>query len=156
MRSSLAKIRRRDVAVAAAVIAFGAFGIAESLSYRLGELRNIGPGAFPFIVSALIVLSGILIAAEGLFQNGPEGDEIPEGAPNWRVLIFITTALLSFAAITPEFGVVPGIVVCVFIAAQADGSLRLWQTGLLAVLIAGFCAVVFVVLLKLPLELVDW
>ncbi len=154
MFRKLAAINRRDAWTAVAVVALGLAGVVMALDYRLGELRNIGPGAFPLIVSLLIVLSGMLIAMEGL---APEREEvIDDGPPPYRVLIFVTAGLLAFTVVTPMAGAVPGILACVILASLADGSLRVWQVGALAALVAGFCALVFVVLLKLPLELVTW
>ena len=156
MRGGLTGINRRDALAAVAVVGLGLFGITEALGYRLGEMRNIGPGAFPLIVSVLILIAGVLIGFESIFKRHHDGEYPAPYAPNYRVLLFVMASLLSFAAVTPMFGAVPGIVVCVFLSAQADGSLRLWQTAILAALIAGFCALVFVVLLNLPLELFVW
>lgn len=157
MRGRLASIRRRDALAAVAVIALGVFGIVEALGYRLGELRNIGPGTFPLIVSALIVASGVLIGAESLAPPPPaETDDPANDPPRYRVLLFVTAGLLSFAVLTPIAGAVPGIVACVFLTAYADGSLSLWRIALLAAAVAAFCAVVFVQLLNLPLNLVEW
>lgn len=156
MRNKLAAIDWRDASAAVAVMALGLTGVVLSSNYHLGEMRNIGPGAFPMIVSALIVLSGILIAVESLAARHEEGDDLRSEPVPHRVLLFVTSGLLAFAALTPLAGAVPGILACVCLAAMADGSLRLWQVAALAALVAGFCALVFVVLLKLPMTLVAW
>ncbi len=145
----------RDAMSALAVFCLGAFAIVEGVSYRLGELRNIGPGTFPVIVGTLLVLSGLLIVAEGLAGSNHKDMPEAEAAPV-RVLVFVCAALLAFAFLMPRFGTVPAIVACVILAANADGSLRLWQVVALAFGMAAFCTVVFVYLLNLPLELWTW
>lgn len=146
---------RNDALAAAAVLALGVFGIVESLGYRLGAMRNIGPGVFPLIVSAGLVISGLLILIEALaVRPGAEDADMSGAAP--RVLIFVTAALLAFAVLMPPAGLVPAIVVAVGLSALADGSLRLWQVAALAAGVAGFCALVFVYFLNLPLDLVRW
>ncbi|MCT4373037.1 tripartite tricarboxylate transporter TctB family protein [Yangia mangrovi] len=156
MRIKLAAIDWRDASVAVAVLALGLTGVVLSSRYSLGEMRNIGPGAFPMIVSVLIVLTGLLIAIESVVARHEEGDDLRGEPVPFRVLLFVTAGLLAFVALTPLAGAVPGILACVFLASMADGSLRLWQVALLAALVAGFCALVFVVLLKLPMTLVTW
>lgn len=151
----LAQLSGRDLLAAAAVLALGIFGMVEAMDYRLGELRNIGPGAFPLAVSTLLVVSGLLIAAEGTVAIRADRDQSAETAPV-RVVIFIAAGLLAFAFLMPRFGLLPAIAACVGLSAFADGSLRLWQVALLAAAVAAFCAVVFVVLLNLPLDLVTW
>ena len=151
----LARSLGQDSVAALAVIALGAYGTVESLGYPLGGLRNIGPGAFPLIVSVLLVLSGALILAEGVAALGRERDAPPELAA-FRVMIFIVAGLLAFALLIPRFGLAPAIAACVALSALADGNLKAWQVAVLAATIACFCAVVFVVLLNLPLDLVTW
>ena len=155
MDRELLKLSWRDAVSALAILGLGLFAIVEALGYRLGELRNIGPGAFPLIVGALLVLSGFLIIAEGLGRlNADEANS--EGSASLRVLAFVCAALFAFAYMMPRFGTVPAIVVCVVLAAQADGSLRMWQVLALATGMAAFCTIVFVTLLNLPLDLIKW
>jgi hypothetical protein len=146
----------RDAASALAVMGIGAFGVIEALGYRLGELRNIGPGAFPLGVGVLLLACGVLIVAEGrMAAPGAAEDPAASRAP-LRVILLVCGGLLSFVLLMPRFGAVPGIVACVVISAHADGSLRLWQVLLLAAGMAAFCAFVFAGLLNLPLELLTW
>ncbi len=155
MAPKLVSVRTKDAIAAAAVAALGVFGMIEATSYRMGELRNIGPGTFPLIVSAMILAAGILIGLESLAPVADE-DEGVQDRPNWRALLFVTTGLLSFTLIAPLFGAVPGIFACVYLAAWADGTLSFWRVGILAAGISAFCAFVFVHLLNLPLDLVEW
>ncbi|MBE9640144.1 tripartite tricarboxylate transporter TctB family protein [Salipiger mangrovisoli] len=156
MPNKLAAIDWRDASVAVAVMALGLTGVVLASRYSLGEMRNIGPGAFPMIVSVLILLAGGLIAIESVVMRREEGDDLSAEPVPYRVLLFVTAGLLAFALLTPVAGAVPGILACILLAAMADGSLRLWQVAVLAALVAGFCALVFVVLLKLPMTLVTW
>lgn len=156
MHRELLKLSWRNAVSALAILGLGLFAIVEALGYRLGELRNIGPGAFPLIVGALLVLSGFLIFAEGLGRLNADEEANSEDAASLRVLAFVCAALFAFAYMMPKFGTIPAIMVCVVLAAQADGSLRLWQVLLLAAGMAAFCTVVFVTLLNLPLDLIKW
>lgn len=145
----------RDAASAAAILAIGTFAVIESLGYRLGELRNIGPGAFPLGIGVLLIVCAAVIVVEGRL-NVHRAREEDEGGAQIRALVMICAALLSFVFLMPRFGAVPGIIACVGLSAYADGSLRFWQAALLGAAMAGFCAVVFTILLNLPLDLVKW
>jgi len=148
MASAYGDTKWRRIVSALGIVALGGFGAYEALGDSLGALRNIGPGAFPLIVSVLLMASGLII----LFEDAAPGGK---GA-SWRVLAFVIASLLSFALLTPIIGSMPAIATSVFLAAYADGSLKIWQVAALAVLVAVFCAIVFVGLLNLPLPLFKW
>ena len=155
MRRAFLKLSWRDSVSALVIFGLGLFAVMEALSYRLGELRNIGPGTFPLIVGTLLILSGLLIIAEG--SGRPNSHEVnPEGGATLRVLAFVSAALFAFALLMPRFGAVPAIMICVFLAAQADGSLRPLQILVLAAGMAAFCALLFATVLNLPLDLFKW
>lgn len=140
--------RWRRIVSALGIVALGGFGAYQALGDNLGALRNIGPGAFPLIVSALLVISGLIILFEDAAPRG-EGSSL-------RVLAFVIASLLAFAFLTPIIGSMPAIAASVFLAASADGSLKIWQVAALAAAVAVFCAIVFVGLLNLPLPLFAW
>ncbi|NQV98312.1 MAG: tripartite tricarboxylate transporter TctB family protein [Rhodospirillales bacterium] len=142
-----------DWVAAGAMIGLGAFGVAESLQYGLGVLRNIGPGTFPLIVSTFIFAAGWLILVEGVMATAPSV-QIKWAPP--RVLLFILAGLLSFAFLAQRFGLVPGIFGCVILSCMAEGRLKWWQVLAIAAVLSGFSAFVFVEILSLPLRLVRW
>lgn len=142
-----------DIVASISVICIGAFGISDAMTHDFGVLRNIGPGAFPLIVSLMIIIAGLLILIEAGLGSSPVG--VQEGNSP-RVLIFIITGLLAFSLLSQRFGILPGIFACVTLTSLAENKLKPWQVALLSLFLTAFCALVFIYFLKLPLRLVKW
>lgn len=147
------EIDLRDGLAALFVLLIGAFGIADALTHNFGTMRNIGPGAFPLIVSILILASGIWILVESWRA---QGDVEASGGSSPRVIAFVVAGMLAFALLAQQFGIGPGIFACVVLSAMAEGKLKWWQMLLLATVLTGFCALVFITFLNLPLRLISF
>lgn len=130
----------KDLLAGLIFIAFGvAFGYA-SLNYQIGTAFRMGPGYFPLVLSAIIVLLGIVIMAPAM-----------TGLP-WRGLVLIIGALIFFGLTVRGLGLAPSLFVTALMSAFASR-----QTGPVgAVLIAAFLTAVsmliFVWALGLPLR----
>jgi hypothetical protein len=55
-----------------------------------GSAIHRGSGFLPHILSALLLILGIVVAIEGFFHRGP-----PRAAPNWRALLHAAKQILS-------------------------------------------------------------
>lgn len=68
---------RRDVAVAAMALAFGATAAYESAELPFGTVRNPGPGFFPWWTSAVIVLLALVYLVQALMSRSSTAREGP-------------------------------------------------------------------------------
>lgn len=132
----------------------GAFSLAAS-QYQIGSGASMGPGYFPLILGLLLVLLGMAIAVNALRSPTKDGEKIGRFA--WKPLIFIISANLVFGACIgglpaiglPPLGLIAGIYLLTFIAANGGEEFNLREVFVVASLLAVMSYLAFVVLLKL-------
>lgn len=140
---------RKNLAAGAIFTAIGAyFFIEAALHLRMGTAFRMGPGYFPIVIGGLLVLFGVAIAVLGGESGRPD-----VGPVSWRGLILISVAPLVFAVIVNSLGLVPAMVVSVFISAFASRRMTPWLAVILTAVLTVFCVMVFSVGLGLPLRL---
>jgi hypothetical protein len=129
-------------------IAIGAAFILLALQYRLGDLHRIGPGMFPALVGALLVVLGLVLAGRSLVLDGPPVERFEA-----RPLLVSLLAIVLFGVALQWLGLVAAIAVLVLVGAYAARDVRPLQTVALALVLILFAVVVFVQVLGLPLPL---
>lgn len=140
---------RTDLAAGAVFVAFGlAFAITAS-TYDVGSPLQMGPGFFPLVLGALLVLLGVLIAGKALIA--PEHREL--GRVPWRAAVLLVAAIVFFGLAVRRLGVAPALFGSVLLAALAGRSVRVGTAVLIAASLTALSVVVFIVLLQLPLPL---
>ena len=82
----------RDVAAGLLFVAIGVAALVAGSDYRSGTLLNMGPGYFPRIVSALMIVLGALVTLAGLRQR----TESTSRPWPWRALVLILGGLVLF------------------------------------------------------------
>lgn len=70
-------------------VLIGLLYLAEDLRYPLGTLPQPGPGFYPLIIGTLMVIAGVGIGLEGVFQRAQGGIHWPGGRARWRVLAVV-------------------------------------------------------------------
>jgi hypothetical protein len=139
----------KDLLAGLTFIAFGlAFGYA-SLGYDLGSALRMGPGYFPLLLSGALVVLGAVIVVEGFFET----EEQPIGTAPWLALVLLVAALLVFGFTVRGLGLVPALVIAVFMSAFASRRTTLLSAIALAVGLTLLCVLIFVYGLGLPLRL---
>lgn len=137
---------------------FMAVGVAFAVAathYKIGNGSKMGPGYFPLILGVLLALIGIAVTASSLLKRTPDGDKIGKFA--WKPLFFIIAANLVFGACIgglpsiglPPLGLIVGVVLLTFIAANAGDEFKLKEVAVLAAILSVMSYLAFVVLLKL-------
>lgn len=168
---SAARLRPRsdaDLVAGAVFIGFGlAFGIAAS-RYDVGSLLRMGPGYFPLVVAALLVVLGVVIAVKAYIapdlahiedQEGPDEDQegLAFAGVRWQPTLLLTGAAIFFAATVDGLGLLPATFGTAVIAAFARPGARPLRVLAVAAGLTVACYVIFVVLLQLRLSLLgDW
>lgn len=136
----------QDLAAGLFLIALAGLGFAGTLDLPLGRLAVMGPGMVPKVVSTLILAFGLALIASGF---AVEGERL--GSWPWRGTAFVLGAAVIFALTIRPLGlIVAGPLVVVF-ASCADRSTRPLEIIVFAVLITGFCILLFHYLLRLPI-----
>ena len=129
-------------------IGIGAGFMLLASQYRYGDLHRMGPALFPTLVGALLALLGAIVAARALVFAG-------EPVPRFqaRPLAVSLLAIVLFGVALQWLGLIAAVVVLVLIGAYAARDVRPLENVALAVILAVFSVVVFVLLLGLPLPL---
>lgn len=141
----------RDIVGGAILILLGLFLTHHILGrLDLGDIRRMGPGAFPFALSLLLVGFGFIMLVPAFFRAGPKME--------FRIFVplCISAAVISFALLIPRFGLIPAVLSVILIASFADMKA---SPVVLALLCAGSCAVAYLIFrvgLGLPTPLFDW
>lgn len=144
--------KRSQFVAGIAGLLIGVFAIWESWDYPMGSVTRMGPGYFPFLLG--IVLMALSIGILVFERRVSEGGDIR--APAFRGLLWVPLAVVAFAAMVERFGLAPAIIAAVFLSAQADDDLGWKETAVLALATAAVCAIVFIFILGLPLDIVDF
>lgn len=143
-------IDRADLVGGLLVAALGAFVIWETGNYSMGRMANIGPGFFPRALGVILVAAGVGTMLLALRRAAP----MPR--LKVRAAAAVALALLVFALMVEPFGLVPATIALTVVARFAEPRPSLWRVAVLAVALAGLCALIFEVALGLPLDLVSW
>lgn len=135
----------KDLVGGGLVVAVGAFAFVTALGYSLGTARQMGPGYFPLVISGVLVVLGIAIAA--LSFSRPAEIELPK----WRATIAVLASVIAFATTIDTFGLVPAVFVTIFVSALGDAKWSPLSTSLLAAGMALACWLVFIRFLGLSM-----
>ena len=124
--------------------------IHSALNYEIGELANIGPGAFPIGLGVLLLIFGATLLAQGLYEARFRFELKSAN------VVYILLAVLCFALLIAPFGLFPSVAAGGAMAARADrSSSNLFCAGL-GLSLAAICTFLFVFLLELPVPAISW
>jgi Tripartite tricarboxylate transporter TctB family len=127
----------------------GAAAVIIARDYSWGRGGRMGPGYFPTILGALLLLIGIASLARSFVARGE-----PLGPIAWKGAAFVTGATVLFGFLLRPAGLVPALAVLIFSSAAASSRFKLdWRALALMLALIAFCALVFVKGLGLPLPL---
>lgn len=132
----------------------GGFAAGAS-QYNVGSGARMGPGYFPLILGLMLAVLGCAIAIKSMVTPTPDGDKVGKFA--WKPLFFIIMANLVFGACIgglpiiglPPLGLIVGIFLLTFIAANADDEFNFKEVTILAIILAIMSYAAFILLLKL-------
>jgi len=129
-------------------IAIGAGFVLLAQQYRLGDMHRMGPGLFPTLVGALLVLLGAVTTGRAFALDG-------EAVPRLyaRPLGISLLAIVLFGLALQWLGLIAAVAVLVIVGAYAARDVRPLENLALAAVMVGFSVAVFVWLLGLPLPL---
>lgn len=125
-----------------------AFWIAQD--YGFGTASRMGPGYFPSVLSALLVLIGLISLVRSFIVPG---EPLGKFALKAGVLIILSTVLFGF--LINRAGLVIALLALVLVSAAASEKFRFeWKAVLGLIVLIAFCALVFVIGLGVPMPLI--
>lgn len=104
---------------------------------------------FPRIIAIGLVVGGVVTAARDTRTSTPPATPAP-----WRPLFLVTGGVIAFAVIIGPAGLIPAVFAGAVISAFGSREARLRQTIVLGFCVAAVIALLFVGLLRQPMELV--
>ncbi|MBA5802645.1 MULTISPECIES: tripartite tricarboxylate transporter TctB family protein [Rhizobium] len=128
-------------------VATGAFFAIQSLGLDLGTSVRMGPGYFPLVLAAVLVLLGAIIFIQALRVEGEPIDPFA-----WRGMFFILPAPVFFGLTVRGLGFAPALFFTAFIACFASRKMNVFFAIVLSLLLTIFSVGVFSYGLGLPFE----
>ncbi len=135
----------RDFWAGMMLIGMGAAAMWIARAYSFGTTRRMGPGYFPTVLGAILVLFGFYVLVKGLRSH-----EKIQAKWSPRALILLTLSLVLFGILMIHAGFIPALMVLIFGSAAAGRRFRFIEVLLLTVLLTGLSVAVFVWGLGLP------
>jgi hypothetical protein len=138
----------RDFWAGVMLIAVGATSVIVASNYDFGTSLRMGPGYFPTVLGAVMVLFGLYLVVMGLRRK----EKIESG---WalRALIVLPLSLVLFGVFMEYAGFIPAMMVLVFGSAAAGTDFRPLEALALAAGLTVFTAVIFIWGIGLPYPL---
>lgn len=125
----------------------GLFFAIQSLGLELGTAFRMGPGYFPLLLAALLVLLGMVIVVQAFRKEGE-----PIEALAWRGMLFILPAPVLFGLTVRGLGFVPALFLAAYLASFASHRMNVLRALILSASITAFSVAVFSYALGLPFE----
>jgi uncharacterized membrane-anchored protein len=127
--------------------------LALSTDLRFFRGRGIGEGMFPAIVAGLLVIIGAVIIARGVLAKSDE----EEGHPiAWKALAAIVVGVLLFGILIRTAGLLIAVPSLMLLVSPASSKFKIIPAVILAVVMTGFCWLVFIKGLGLPIPVAPW
>lgn len=140
---------RANLACGLIFIAFGLYFGVNALTLDLGTAFRMGPGYFPLVLAALLIVLGAVIVIQA-FRI--EGESI--GHIAWRGGLLILPAPIFFGLTVRGLGFVPAIFITCLIASFASHKMKPATAFVVSAAVTVFATTVFVRMLGLPFRLV--
>jgi hypothetical protein len=141
-------IDNKDFWTGVMLVTTGAAAIFIARDYAFGSALRMGPGYFPTVLGAVIVLFGVYLVAKGL-----RGGEKIEGGVSLRALIVLPLSLVLFGILMERAGFVPALALLIFGSAAAGPQFRLLEVLIFTAFLTAVSVAVFVWGLGLPYQL---
>jgi len=143
-------LERKDFWSGVMLIAIGGGTLFIARNYQFGSSLRMGPGYFPIILGAALVMFGVYFVIQGLRT----GAEKLQGSWSLRALIIVPLSLILFGLLIDRAGFIPAMLALIICSAAASTQFKLIEVALFSVFLTAMCVVVFVWALGLPYELI--
>ncbi len=138
----------QDLAAGVFLVLVGLGAIWFSLELPGGRGAQLGPGSFPHGLGAMVAAIGVLIGSFGFTTPGPALEKW-----NLRGILFVLGAVVVFALTIRPLGLVVAGPASLILCGFATEESRFTESVIFAVAMTAGCALLFKVLLQLPIPL---
>jgi len=132
-------------------VAFGVGAVVLGSAYPLGTAARMGPGYFPRILGIMLIVLGAALALRGLRLQGS-----PLPGWKWRPTLIVIGSVVLFGLIVTRIGLVFSTIVLIVLSSAASTEFRPKEALISGVLLATLAVGVFVIGLKLQLQIWPW
>lgn len=140
---------RKDALAGICLMVCALFFLWNGRGLEIGTFDMMGPGFVPLVLATLLAGIGAVVAARAVLDDRGEALSLPRLGPIG--LIFLAVGLFVF--LLPPAGFVLAAAVMVALAGFAATERRTREIALMALILPAASALVFVVLLGVPLPL---
>lgn len=149
MQIGRTSVANKDLVFALLFVVIGGFGIAYGwATLKIESPTGLGPGFFPVVLSAIIVVLALLVGVGGIGRTS----ESEVFAP-LRSIILVIAAPVVFGLLIRTAGLAVAVGASVLVASFASSKIKLMEAVMLAAGVTFFCVLLFYYLLRLPLPL---
>lgn len=125
-----------------ALTAIGGVALLKALELDFGDWTSVGAGAFPTIVSVLVLVGGLTIISFG-FRKGEVALSVPTGLLRASAGMF--GGIIVFALTIEPFGLIPSVALCALVSSFATMRMNWRHTIALVLLLPVTTWLIFVV-----------
>lgn len=133
------------------VLIGGVFAVWSIASLPMGTPSEMGPGFFPTLVGATLVLFGVAVPLADREPGRLFADQV-----NWRGLGCILAGTVVFGLAVRPVGFVPATALLVFIVSRASRRMSWRMSALLSIGITAFCTAIFIYAVGLSFPLLAY
>lgn len=142
------KARLEDIIAGLVTAGIGLFIFFEAGGYRLGSLYSMGPGYFPRMLGAGMILLAVVMIATAR----PGSVSLSLKLEQMRGIVFLGAAIGAFALTVERFGMLTSVFLAVFLAALANQRTPVLGAMVLAIGTAVISTLIFRVGLGLQIR----
>ena len=117
-------------------------------SYDFGSPLRMGPSFFPVVLSVVLAMIGSVALLRSFVATGE-----PIGGFAVKGFLLVTLGTVLFAALIERTGIVVAVSAITLVSAYASVKFTWRQGVIMALLLSGFCALVFVYGLGVPMPI---
>ena len=139
----------KDIYAGLMYAAIGVGAIVVAQSYNMGTSVRMGPGYFPTVLGALLLIVGSISMVRAFTH---EGEAIKRFF--WKEIVLVLGSVALFGIMVRGAGLLPSLLVLVVVSAWASDQFKIKNTLLLAVVTSIFSVLVFVKGLGLPFAII--
>ena len=139
---------KRNFLAGLLLVAFGLGALLIARTYKMGTAFRMGSGYFPVMLSSLLIVIGMIVAALA-FRSGEA--KLPKVA--WRQLIMVSAAVALFGLIIKGTGLLLATFAMVIVSRLARPGYSWMETIVLGVALSVVCSAIFYFGLRIQMPL---
>ena len=140
---------KKDFLAGMLLIGTGGAAMFIAQGYRFGSVTRMGPGFFPTVLGAILVVLGVCIIVLGLRNS-----ERILANLSVRALLLLPLSLVLFGILMDKAGFIPALAALIFLSAAAGKGFRLVEVLILTVVVTAATSALFIWGLELPYPLI--